>query len=256
MQSGIEDSSVALKKIQKKYPSDTWLHHCIIDAQTNEQATNLPILSIDEIKLLRDKNSASRCLVNSIQDLHEMVSEKLKEYQEDLRGDTPAICDLWNSGSSICPKTEEDLSDHLKRFLDKTIKSGVIVNREVQIKRKQYKKGKPGSRTDIWVQVSDKDEKIFTLCIEVKCNWNHDAKTALKDQLIDKYMSGGTAKVGILLLGWFACKDWGKNDIRQSQSTKIWADFNAAKIDLENQAEQECTAGHRVSAMIIDCSLN
>ena len=255
MQSGIEGSSVALKKIQTTFPSDTWLQHCIIDAQTSEQANKAPILSIAEIKLLCDKNSAVYHLIYSIQDLNDLIFCMLMKYSQNLQGDRSAVRDLWNTGKQISPKKEEDLSDHLKGFLDLTIKSEVIINREVQIQRKHYKNGKRGSKTDIWIQAFDKDRQVLTLCIEVKCNWNHNAKTALKDQLIDKYMSGGTAKAGILLLGWFACKDWGKNDIRQSKSTKIWADFNAAKIDLENQAEQECTAGHRVSAMIIDCSL-
>lgn len=254
VQEGLKGSSAALKNIHTLFPDETWFHHCIIDAQTNEQANQAPTLNITEIKSLREKSSASRHLINSIRDLHEVVSEKLKEYLEYLQGDESAVRYLWNTGKQICPKEEEDLSDHLKNFLDLKIKSGVIINREVQIQRKRYKNGKSGSKTDIWVQVSsDKDGQKFTLCIEVKCNWNPSAKTALKNQLIDKYMSGGTAKAGILLLGWFACKEWDKND---KQSTKVWADINAAQTDLENQAEQERKAGHLVSAVVINCSLN
>lgn len=256
MQSGIEGSSVALKKIQTTFPSDTWLHHCIIDAQTNEQADTVLSLSISEIKLLCDKTSVPRHLINSIQDLHAFILDKLKEYQVYLQGDTDAIRHLWNTGKQISPKKEEDLSDHLKGFLDLTIKPEVIINREVQIKRQHFKNGKSGSKTDIWIQAFDKYRQALTLCIEVKCNWNPKAKTALKDQLIDKYMSGGTAKAGILLLGWFECKDWDKNDKQQVKSTKVWINFESAQTGLENQAAQENTPDHLVSAVVINCSLN
>lgn len=252
---GIEGSVAALKKIQILFPNENWLNQCIMDAQINEQANKAPMLTITEIKLLADENNSSRHFINSIQDLHKLVSIKLNEYKDELQGDTPAIGDLWNSPDPIYPKKEDDLSDHLKRFLDKTL-PGVIINREVQIRRKQCENGTPGSKTDIWIQVrSDKDEQIHSLCIEVKCNWNPDAKTAIKNQLIEKYMSGGKAKAGILLLGWFACKKWDRSDYRRAESTKIWSNINSARTDLEFQVEQECKLGHFVSAIVIDCSL-
>ena len=183
------------------------------------------------------------------------MARELDEYQVFLQGDIPAIGDLWSSNAPIRPKDEESLSDHLERFLKLTLTSKIIINREVQIRRKLYKKGKSGSRTDIWIQATDENAQVSTLCIEVKCNWNASAKSALKDQLIKKYMSGGTAGAGILLLGWYACPDWDNDDNRQANSTKTWSDIDAARTDLERQADQECKAGHWVSAKVIDCSL-
>ena len=263
---GIKDYTSALQKIIDQFPADAgWLNDCIIEAQTAERAKNVSILSIENIKKLYDKKNAS--LINSARDLLTLILEKLDEYQKYLNGDNPAVRDLWNTADSIRPRdkeslsdsirprNEEDLSDHLARFLKLTLLSGIIINREVQIRRKLYKKGESGSRTDIWIQAIDKDGQRLTLCIEVKCNWNRSAKTALKDQLIDKYMSGGTATSGILLLGWYACRNWDNGDNRQVKSTKTWPDINAARTDLEKQAEQENKNGTLVAAKVIDCSL-
>ncbi|MCD6390203.1 MAG: hypothetical protein J7L69_12390, partial [Desulfobulbaceae bacterium] len=254
-QSGFNGSTVALKKILRQCPEDTWLSNCILEAQTAEQAKNITTISIEDIKNLYDKMDVSCRLINSVQDLHVLILEKLDEYQLFLQGDNPAVGDLWNTNASIRPQNEEYLSDHLARFLKLTLMSGIIINREVQIRRKLYKGGKSGSRTDIWIQATDENNQILTLCIEVKCNWNASAKTALSDQLIKKYMSGGTAGARILLLGWYACQDWNNDDNRQAKSTKTWPDIDDARIDLERQAIQECNAGHWVSAKLIDCSL-
>jgi len=253
--SGINGSTLALEKNLQQFPQDTWLNDYIIEAKTAEQAKNITTVSIESIKELYDKKSASCRLINTAQDLHTLISEKLDEYQVSLQGDIPAIGDLWNSLAPIRPKDEEYLSDHLTRFLKERLTSKIIINREVQIRRKLYQEGESGSRTDIWIQAADGNGQVLTLCIEVKCNWNSSAKTALKDQLIKKYMSGGTAGAGILLLGWYACPDWDSADSRQAKSTNTWSDIDAAQADLEKQADQELKAGHLVSAKVIGCCL-
>ena len=102
-----------------------------------------------------------------------------------------------------------------------------------------------GSRTDLWIQAFDEHGSKLTICIEVKCNWNDSAKTALKEQLIDKYMSGKTATAGIFLLGWFGCDSWDCNDNRRTAATAIWPDADSALADLQKQAEKEQNNGSR-----------
>ncbi|MFS8120002.1 MAG: hypothetical protein ACMG55_16160, partial [Microcoleus sp.] len=77
-------------------------------------------------------------------------------------GDTPAVGDLWNTLDPIRPRDEEYLSDHLKRYLDLRLTTDVVINREVQIRRKQFKDGASGSRTDIWIQAADKGGDVLT----------------------------------------------------------------------------------------------
>lgn len=253
---GTDDSVAALEKIYAHFPDDQWMRHCIIDAKENVLAKRAPTISISELKVLFKEKNGNRRLINSILELDALVSDKLKEYQFYLQGDTPAIGDLWDTGkTNTRPRDEEYLSDHLARFLRLTMNSGVIINREVQIKRKLYEGGQSGSRTDLWIQAFDQSGNTLTLCIEVKCNWNLSAKSAIKDQLIDKYMSGGTAEAGILLLGWFVCPKWNNSDRRLSDTTKIWKDMTTAQTDLEIQAENECGNDKRVSAIVVDCSL-
>lgn len=252
---GIDGSTVALKQILHQFPEDTWLNNYIIEAQAAEQAKNITPLSIEDIKKLYDKKRASCRLINSAQDLSLLILEKLKEYQMYLQGDIPAIGDLWNSNVPIRPKDEEYLSDHLIRFLKLTLSSEIIINREVQIRRKLYKEGKSGSRTDIWIQATDKNDQVLTLCIEVKCNWNPSAKTAIKDQLINKYMAGKTAEAGILLLGWYACSKWDGSDGRKARSSNAWRNIYAAQDDLKKQADQECKNEILVTAKVVNCNL-
>ncbi len=253
-QSGIAESSIVLDSILQRFPEDTWLKNCILDAKRAEQATTLPILSVENIKELSKQETDSRYLLNSVQDLLDLVMNELESYRTYLQGDTPPVRYLWNS-DPIRPRNEEDLSDHLKNYLDLRLTTDVVINREVQIRRKLFKDGRSGSRTDLWIQAFDEHGSALTICIEVKCNWNDSAKTALKEQLIDKYMSGKTATAGIFLIGWFGCDSWDCNDNRRTAATSIWSDMDSAIVDLQNQAEKEQKNGSAVRSIVIDCTL-
>jgi len=254
-QSGRDGATAALERILHCFPADTWLSNCILDARSAEQMNALPVLSVARIRELCEQRTASRYLVNSAHDLLNLIMTSLEGYRTYLQGDTPAVGDLWNTVDPIRPRDEEYLSDHLKRYLDLGLTTDVVINREVQIRRKLFKDGASGSRTDIWIQATDKNGSVLTLCIEVKCNWNGSAKTALKDQLIGKYMSGGTATAGIFLLGWFECGSWDNSDNRLGASTTTWPDADAALADLQDQADQEQKSGNDVRAIVLDCAL-
>lgn len=250
---GQTGSTEALKSILSAFPNDTWLRDCILEAQVNEAASSVNPMNIGDITQLYEMRQSSKKLVNSVIDLTEIVIESLREYELALQRDG-AIGDLWNIIKSITlPCNEEDLSDHLARYLKKSLKY-IIINREVTIKRRNFPDGKPGARTDLWIQAVDSHGEIITLCIEVKCNWNDSAKTALKDQLIDKYLAHG-AEAGILLLGWFACDRWDHNDSRKNKSTKVWPDKVSAQEELTKQAEGAYAQGANVSIYVLDCSL-
>jgi len=254
-QSGRDGSTAALDRVFSRFPNDGWLSDCILDARSAEQTHSFPVLSVVKIKDLYEKNSVACCLINSIQDLMDLTMASIEEYRAHLQDDTPAIRDLWNTLDPIRPCNEEDMSDHLKRYLDLRLTAGVVINREVQIRRKMFAEGVPGSRTDIWIQAFDENGSVLTVCIEVKCNWNKSTKTALSDQLIGKYMSGGTANAGILLLGWFQCSSWDQSDTRLAASKATWPNPDAALADLQQQADQERKSGNDVRAVVLDCTL-
>jgi hypothetical protein len=175
-----------------------------------------------------------------------------------LQGDNPAVRDLWNAiqkSDTPRPKDEEDVSDHIERFLKSKL-PGIVINREVQIKRKQYKHGKPGSRTDIWINGKDKNGKIVTLCVEVKCSWNPSVDTAMRNQLIDKYLSGGSSRTGLYVLCWFDCKHWDKKDSRSNKGVSSWNDMDTSLQQLEKQAEENSVGSTFVQSIVLNCSLN
>ena len=254
-ESGRDGSVTALERIFRSFPADGWLRDCILDARAAEQTTTVSVLTVTQIKELYEQKQALRCSVNSSQDLLDLIMTSIEGYRTYLQGDTPAVGDLWNTQDPIRPRDEEYLSDHLKRYLDLRLTTHVVINREVQVRRKLFKDGDSGSRTDIWIQAPGEDGSVLTLCIEVKCNWNRSANDALKDQLIRKYMSGGTATAGILLLGWFECSSWDSSDSRLAASTATWPDSDAALNDLQEQADREQEAGNSVRAVVIDCAL-
>ena len=254
-QGGKDGSTAALQLIADRFPSEAWLKSCVLDAGTAEQASTAPVLPMAQIKELCQRKNASRRLVNTDQDLLQVTMTSLEAYRTYLQGDNPAIADLWNIEGPTRPRNEEYLSDHLKRYLDLSLKTDVVINREVQIRRKLFKDGASGSRTDIWVQATDEAGSVLTICIEVKCNWNRSSKTALKDQLVDKYMSGGTATAGILLLGWFACISWDESDNRLADSTATWSDSAEALADLDDQVYALREDGNNIRAIVLDCEL-
>jgi hypothetical protein len=248
-------SSSALQGIYSEFPEDEWLRNCIILAHQAECSSSLTSMSIDEIRDLVENGSRKR-IIHSPKDLLESVIGWLDGYQEYLVGDNPAIGDLWHTQAVISPKDEEGLSDHLARYLKMKSPSDLLINREVQIRRKLFKEGEPGARTDLWIQAVNPDTKeTITLCIEVKCSWNGSSKTAMENQLLKKYLTGGTATAGILLLGWYSCASWNKKDSRQAASKRNWPDLNAAATELDQQANAISTPYIPIAAKVINCSL-
>ena len=189
-------------------------------------------------------------LINSAQDLLHLVYRTLLDYQDFINGkNTPRIEDLWNNlGKEFTPKSEEDFSDHLRSYLEIFLsKFKVVINREVQLNRGSH--GKPGARTDIWIETfSDDHPKKISLCIEVKGSWNTEIQDALNTQLIEKYMDNGAADAGIFLVGWFKAKDCSK-PIQHCLGKTI----EDAQMFLRQQEEYAVKNGHLVKCIVIDC---
>lgn len=247
MESRIYGVATALQKIFDVFPDDHWLQECIRKARKRDLAMAHPIYSSDVISALMCSYHKG-VLINSPKDLLDAVCNALNKYQIFLTGaETPQVEALWNViGDVISHKKEEDFSDHLKKFLDMTLNpEGVIINREVQLNR--GRNGEAGARTDIWIDalIKEKSEKI-SLCIEVKGSWNPSARTAMKEQLVDKYMGNGGADVGILLVGWFQS--------HKVPQENIWGDNrDMARAELEQQAAKLTQSGYLIKSIVIDC---
>ncbi len=238
-----DDLPNALECILDNFPSLIRLRDLKLQAERRLLEKGCPHHSIDVIKALMEKKTG---LVNSAQDLLDIVYERLDNFQEVLTGaDTPLVGLLWNiTPSGISHKKEEDLSDFLKYFLSQELKKCVI-NREVQLSRKRGDVA--GARTDIWITAfSQTDNAKINLCIEVKGSWNGECKTAFKNQLCGKYMADGGADAGIFLVGWF--------EQRSDKNRNSWSTKEAAQIELNTQEAQLRENGCCVRGIVIDCS--
>jgi hypothetical protein len=226
-------------KLKEKYPKVYDFQY--FRAERVRREKEAPVFTVAELKEL--SLSKKCCAVKTPEHLLILLMEKLKEYELYLHGDTPAINELWDVSQLPKHRDENNLSDRIKIFLESRIK-GIVVNREVEIRRKQKGGEESGSKTDLWVQaITANGKDTITLCVEVKGSWNPEAKTALNNQLIGKYMRE-KAKAGILLLGWF-----------EPNEGNIWKDIETARKELEQQVNKARKNHHLVSAIVIDCRI-
>ena len=249
-QNGID----VLEAVFKRLPGEEWIKRLLSEAREVNFTQQPPVVSPRNLKDLIRREEAR--VINNGADLMELVRDAIRKYETYLQEGTngcPAIMNLWDKhkDGSLAPRDEETLTDDLKRYLDLTLTKRVVINREVQIRRKLCEGGEPGSRTDLWVQASNADGHTLTLCIEVKCSWNESAKHALETQLFKKYMGEGRASHGILLLGWYDCK--GEDKKNASKTLKnVWKNRDVATSELAQQAARYTN----ILTTIINCSVN
>jgi hypothetical protein len=76
--------------------------------------------------LLRLGRDRKLRLVESGEQLLEVIIESLRRLEEELQGETPAAPDLWNRlpDGALRPKSENELSDYVVRISDETCRPG------------------------------------------------------------------------------------------------------------------------------------
>jgi len=259
-------------EVQESIRRQTW-----IPAQPNE------IIELAKNQQLR--------LVNSEIDLLDMIVEALDDLNQLLQGETPAAIDLWNEikwtqiknlanlvltklkdsfnnspptklwegitwskikDCSYIPKEEERLSDYISRYLQAAlISKGIILHREVEIRR--------GEKTDIYVDavVPNSAAGVYdrvSVIIEVKGCWNKkDLDTAMKTQLVGRYLKNNRCQYGLYLIGWFNCEKWDKSDTRKQSAPKISLEEARQKFNL--QAAELSQEGVQVRAYVLNAAL-
>ncbi|HAX76397.1 MAG TPA: hypothetical protein DCY88_11290 [Cyanobacteria bacterium UBA11372] len=197
-----------------------------------------------------------------VQDGHQLLNvllESLKRLELELQGETPAVRDLWDKvgDNKFKPVDENAFSDYVKRFLDRDVKSrGIVANREVELRRNYG--GSPGERTDIHVDAVVKKQNgelydCITVIIEVKGCWHSDLNSAMKEQLVERYLQDNSSKYGLYLVGWFNCNQWDDKDSRKGKAPKISID--QAREQFDRQAEQLSSPPNVVRAYVLNTAL-
>jgi predicted NACHT family NTPase len=244
----------AIQRIKRELPGLEWLNRTLLEARNLARRNTWRPPSPDDILGLSAQNDAR--FVRSAHQLLEAVLESLHRLEEKLqRSDTPAAIDLWNEKGSgqFYPKDEKRLSDYIKRHLDDELRRrGVVLAREVEVRR--------GQLTDIYVAAfvqppGESEPDRVTVVIEVKGCWNRkDLKTAMRAQLLDRYMVQNGHSHGLYVVGWYNCELWDKGDYRKSDAPK-WS-LEKARAYFGAQAAELSRAGKCVRSFVIDTSLS
>jgi len=253
-----------LLRLRDAFPQYPWLADSVIDAANVRRRETWCPPSACEILALASRNESR--FVSSPDELLDVILESLDRLEQKLHGTTPAVEDLWNrEGSSPrTPKDEESFSDYVARHLKDDLRARrVVVNREVQIRRRQESReagGAPGQKPDIVVQAVPNDSAgtsggVFEVIIEVKGCWHGEVRTALASQLVERYLRDNSCRHGLYLVGWFRCEGWDGNDSRRERDP--WSTLDESRRELDGQARVVCTRpdGLLVRARVLDCSL-
>ena len=130
-------------------------------------------------------------LVQSGEQLSEILIQSLKRLEQEMQGETPSVFVLWDQvdKTSFRPKNELRISDYIKLHFERDIKArGIVVNREVEIRKGMG--ASPGEITDIHVDAIVKGAMgafdRISVIVEVKGCWNPDVLTAMEAQLAER----------------------------------------------------------------------
>jgi hypothetical protein len=245
----------AMQWIVAKLPEQSWLSFRLLEAQQMmRMKTWTPLSPKELLGLLASEN---RVLVQSAEDLCELLVSALRKFEKDLHGVQNPVRALWDrqaGGSTFRPVEEDSFSDNVRLFLRRElVESGVVANREVEVARVP---GAPiGRRTDIRIDAVRRSadggsHDTITAVIESKGCWNDALFGALTDQLFGDYMVTLRAPVGIYLVGWFDKPKWDLKDRRKRQAPDLSLQEAQSRLDGEAAAIPQ---GYMVRAVVIDC---
>jgi hypothetical protein len=200
-------------------------------------------------------------IVQSGSHLLSVLIESLERLGSELQGETPAAPDLWDEvrKGAFKPKDENHLSDYIARHFRRNLKERkIVVNREVEIRPRVGKKGiAQGERTDIHVDAftpgsSPDSLDAIRVVVEVKGCWHTELKTAMKTQLLDRYLKENPCCHGLYLVGWFVCPQW-ESDPRLKKVPFDSSD--AAKAWLKSQTQGLSTDDVLIRSFVLNASL-
>lgn len=250
---GTRKSCEIIKALVKRHSNLPILRWHLIEAEKRNRwlEWNPPTPS----NLLEMSSSTSKILVNSEEELVSAIMNSLRRFNTVLHDTTPALTDLWNTEKDrFRPKTENEISDRIKRHLDEDLKEkGIIVNREVEI-RKSVGTG-TGQRTDIQVDAAgplkNGTRDRLTVIVEVKGCWHLEVLTAAETQLGNRYLKDNSTRHGIYLVADCLCEKWDSEDHRKANSARN----NIAEkyAEIERQSEILAENGYAVSIFRLNC---
>jgi hypothetical protein len=201
-------------------------------------------------------------LIRSGRDALEGLVTGIEQYAARLRRSSPSdLEDLWNlpRKGRATPKEEERVTDKLCLAIrDYYHACAVTADREVQVFRRKLSSaagGAPGSEVDLLCSVPAAgitSGDAIKVPIEVKLAHNREARTGLKDQLLDRYMKELGTDLGVFVVVWMGKMKPG------SVYKPLWATPVAAQKELEQMAADLVSLSQGeldLRVVVIDASL-
>ncbi len=252
---GTFEACEQLAYIYRQLPKNDWLKWTMIDARENALRNTWTPVTPEQLLSLFNKSALY--IVRNENDLQEVIIDWFEKFQGELQGETYAAPDLWNTNNPMQPKDENNFSDYIKRNLQRDIKIlGIAALREVEVRRGLG--NKEGEETDIYVtafisgELLGQKQKIVVI-IESKGCWHAKILTAMKTQLVDRYLKDNQCRHGIYLVGWFSCPQCKKTNCATKQCKKT--SMNDLRDILKKQANQLSQNGTIVREVVLDASL-
>ena len=208
-------------------------------------------------------DAGARRLLRSDEDVVDGIECAIEQYAEALRRDgTESVEDLWNTttGAAPSPKAEEHVSGKLCGVVRSYFQRyAVTADREVEIYRRSVGRsdgGQPGSEVDILVQAPGRGTTsggAIRVPMEVKLSSNSQAKTGMRDQLVDRYMPQLGATHGVYVVVWMTAP----NPKRlQPHHRPRWTCIEEARRELEEEARRLSEERRvQIRALVVDGSL-
>jgi hypothetical protein len=251
----------ALRQLAREFGSKySWLHDMQIRAERDyrlSQWSPVPPASVAAILEARDKR-----LIRSEVDAMDGVLDAIIAYGRRLQSTGHhELESLWNTDPPPpSPKAEEHVSDvicdEIKKYFERY---AVTAGREMQIFRRKVGKtagGEPGSKGDVIVQIpatGTKMDEPIVIPVEFKLSRNKEAKTGLRQQLVNRYMRQLATNVGVFAVAWM-------NSPRLTAKDKpIWEDIAVARKTLEKQAQKvgaDSEGALSVKTIVLDATLH
>ncbi len=264
-QIGTYDGFVDLRRIVERYPEIHWLKTTLKEADIilRRNTWRAPDTQVIFSLLCAPEKRQ----VESGEQLLDIICESLSRLEIELQGETPSAIYLWNektvkdnNGKSVNvfrPKDENSLSDYIKLHLLRDIKnSGTVINREVEISRTTGII--PGEEIDIRVDAVSKDAQgdnydVISVIIEVKGCWNDSVKSAMEDQLANRYLKDKQCRHGLYIVGAYYCKQWDDEDYRKNHCR--FKDPESLRQYLSTQASELSLSGIKIRSFVLNTSL-
>jgi hypothetical protein len=237
-----------LRRIFVERPDETFLAEIIRGAESRRrEATWEPLTAAQLLRLVADP---AACTAQTNDQLLEIVVASLRRFAARLHGHHSPVMDLWNEPKEghkkvYTPKDEDAFSRRVAQHLKDDLGGRkVVVDREVKIREGQF--------TDVCVEAFSDAGDALTLIIECKGCWHAELLTAMKTQLVDRYLAESHVTHGVYLVGWYFCERWADTDSRKKCCPKDWVAFTS---DLAAQASSLSVGGLRIASVVTDTSL-